>query len=235
MTTLRNQRGFTLTELLVSALVAGLFAAAAGGYYRSEVRALSIHSGTLAATDKVRSAMTFLSRELRDAGYDPQLTALTTAGYKGVRFAGPNAVWIVWDANQDGSIDYNATDPNAESAIYTYDSANQRIVRTVAGVDQTLVSNVPAGAFSFQYFDTAGNALAFDTAASFVVPSGAPSLSSAVSSILNGQGQVLSPTNRDAVALVRVSIQVQTVGITPAFNLSLASGITLPARILDKL
>jgi len=45
----------------------------------------------------------------------------------------------------------------------------------------------------------------------------------------------LSPTNRDAVALVRVSIQVQTVGVTPAFNLSLASRITLPARILDKL
>jgi hypothetical protein len=181
--------------------------------------------------------MAFVTPEVRGAGYDPRLTALpaASAGFRGLRFAGPSAVWIVWDANQDGSIDYNASDPNAESIVYTYDSTNQRIMRTVAGVEQTLVSNVPTGAFSFQYFDTAGNLLGFDTAASVTMPSGAPAFPADVSQALNAQGQVLSPANRDKVALVRVGFQVQTVGLSPATNLALSTRVTLPARILDKL
>jgi len=237
MKRLDDKRGFTIVELLVSMGVAAGFAVAATSFYRGEVRALVDHSATLDATDKVRAAMAFLTREVRNAGYDPRLTALpaAAAGYRGLRFAGPSAVWMVWDANQDGAIDYNAADPNAESIVYSYDATNQRILRTVAGVEQTLAANVPAGAFSFQYFDSGGNPLAFDTAASVTIPSGAPSFPADISQALAAQGQVLSPANRDLVALVRVGFQVQTVGLSPATNLALATRVTLPARMLDKL
>jgi type II secretory pathway component PulJ len=230
-----NTRGLTILEMLVGMTVAAAFAVAATSFYRGEVRALGTHSATLDATDKVRAVMGFTVREIRDAGYDPRVSALTTAGFKGLRFAGPSAVWIVADTGQDGSIDYNATDPNAESVVYTYDAANHRIVRTVAGVDQQLVGNVPAGGFTLQYFDASGNALPFDTAPAVTIPSGAPSFSASVSQALNGQGQVLSPANRDLVALVRIGFQVQTVGMTPAINFALATRFVLPARNLDKL
>ena len=237
MKRLGNKRGFTIVELLVSMGVAAGFAVAATSFYRGQTRSLITHSAMLDATDKVRAAMAFLTREVRNAGYDPRLTALpvAAAGYRGLRFAGPSAVWVVSDANQNGAIDYSAADPNAESIVYSYDSTNQRIMRTVGGVEQTLVANVPAGAFSFQYFDSAGNPLAFDTAASVTMPSGAPSFPADVTQALAAQGQVLSPANRDLVALVRVGFQVQTVGLSPATNLALATRVTLPARMLDKL
>jgi len=233
----RNERGLTLVELLVSTVVAAGFAIAAGGFYRGEVRTLITHSATLDATDKVRAAIGFLTREVRNAGYDPRLTALppAAAGFRGVRFAGPSAVWIVWDANQNGTIDYNAADPNAESIVYTYDSTTRSIMRTVAGVEQTLVSDVPTGALSFQYFDSAGNPLAFDTGASITMPSGAPSFPANVTQALNAAGQVVSPANRDLVAIVRVGFAVETVGLSPVTSLALATRVTLPARILDKL
>ena len=100
MKTLGSKRGFTIIELLVSMGVAAGFAVAATSFYRGEVRALVDHSATLDATDKVRAAMAFLTREVRNAGYDPRLTALpaAAAGYRGLRFAGPSAVWPVSEA-----------------------------------------------------------------------------------------------------------------------------------------
>ncbi|MBI2964192.1 MAG: prepilin-type N-terminal cleavage/methylation domain-containing protein [Deltaproteobacteria bacterium] len=236
MKPLRTRQGFTLTELLIALGIAAVAGLAGLGYYRTQVRALSTHSATLDATDKVRAAMAFISRELREAGYDPSAAALAAAGFKGIRYAGPNGIWIEFDQNGGGAIDPNAADPAAESVIYSYDATNQQILRTVAGVSQSLVKNVPAGSFAFQYYDAAGNALAMSTAASLTVPNGYPSVPSEVAQALTAGGtQMVGDAGRDLIALARVSLQVQTVGTTPTTSLSLSARVSVPNRLLDRL
>lgn len=243
MNALRDQHGFSLPELLVGMGVALVFGLAGWGFYSGEIRMLGVHSATLDATDKIRAAMAFLSHELREAAYDPSTTALTAAGFKGIRYAGPNGIWIEFDQNGSGAIDPNATDPAAESVVFSYDATNQQILRTVGGVSQTLVQNVPPGSFSFQYFDAAGAAadpptpLVMNSSPSLdPLPSGYPPLPSVVSQALTAAGtQVVSSGNRDSIALVRASLQVQTVGTNPTTSLSLSARITVPNRLLDRL
>ena len=230
MKTLGSKSGFTLIELLVSVGVSLVFGLAGLNYYRGQTRALSTQSAMVDATDKLRAAMTFMTREIRLAGYDPQQTAMTVSGTKGIIDARSDFLWIQFDRDENGTIQTSATDPTAESVAYAYDSANQQIVRTVAGVTQTLIKNVPAGTFSFQYFDINGNAVTLGSL-SLSAPSGLPS---AIVSAVAAEQAVIA-TQRDQIALVRLSFQVQTVGLTPTVNLSLSSRVSVPARTTDRL
>jgi len=230
----RHRAGFTVVELLVATGVVGLLGLAALRFYRSEAHTLAVHSATLEATDKVRAAISFVSRELRLAGYDPGLAALTATGYKGIRYAGLQGIWIEFDRNGNGVIDANAADPSAESVIYSYDATNRQILRTVAGVSQPLAKNVPLGGFVFSYYDSSASTLTPGTTPSLTVPAGYPAVPSAVSQALTTQS-MLSSAQRDLVALVRVGVRVETTGITPPTSLRLAARITVPNRLLDRL
>jgi type IV pilus assembly protein PilW len=230
MKTLRSKSGFGLIELMVSVGIGLVFGLAGLNYYRGQTRALTTQSAMVDATDKLRAAMTFMTREIRLAGYDPKQTAMTVSGTKGIVDARSDFLWIQFDRDESGAIQTNATDPSAESVAYAYDSANQQIVRTVAGVTQTLIKNVPPGTFSFQYFDINGNAMTLGSL-SFTAPSGLPS---AIASAVGAEQAVLA-SQRDQIALVRLSFQVQTVGLTPTVNLSLSSRVSVPARTTDRL
>src|ERR1051325_1248767 len=72
MKRLGNRRGFTIVELLVSMGGGEGFAVAATSFYRGQPHSLITNSAMLDATDKVRAAMAFLPREVRNAGYDPR-------------------------------------------------------------------------------------------------------------------------------------------------------------------
>jgi len=235
-----SQRGFTLAEMLVSMLVAAVFGLTGFGFYRSELRTLTDQSAMLDATEKIRGSMGFLTRELHQTGYDPMFTAMVVPGSKGIVDAGPNYLWIQFDANGNGAIDPSATDPNAESILYTYDAANQQVVRTVAGVAQPLVKNVPAGGFSFQYFDLLGNQLSPASSPPSLPSSLTSQLPSSVLSVItNGSTQTLNAAQRDLVALVRINVQVQVVGTPLAPTsppvLRLSERVVVPSRILDRL
>jgi len=219
-------------ELVVAMAVSAVLGAAALGYFRSQTAALATHSVTLEAADKVRAAMTLLVRELRGTGYDPRAAALLAPGFKGVRFASSSAVWIELDRDGDGVIQGGATDPSAESILYSYDGTAQRLVRTAGGVAQTLIADIPPGALSFSYFSKAGVELAPSSVAALSLPPGYPSLPSVVTQALSGSA--LSATDRDSIAMIRVTLRVNTAGAV-ATTLGMSTRVSVPNRLLDRL
>jgi type II secretory pathway pseudopilin PulG len=212
VTHIRNTRGFTILELLVAALVAITFGLAGWSFQHTQARELSDQSATIDATDRIRGTMGFVADEIRQAGEDPLLTALLISGQTGIRQARPDRIWIELDADGDGILETDNADPFAESILYAYDAPNRRILRTVAGVTQTLTDDVPPGGFDIEYFDVLGNAIAF---------SGIP--------------PILNAAERDLVAFVRLNLRVTAQGVHGPNVLELSSRITVRNRVLDRL
>jgi prepilin-type N-terminal cleavage/methylation domain-containing protein len=207
----QDQNGFTMLELLVATAVALGFALAGWSFQRTQAQELSNQTATIDATDTIRAATGFLASELRQAGYDPRLAALTTAGSRGISDARSDQLWIQFDTDGDGTISAAAIDPNAESVLYLYDSIQRTVTRTVASSTETLITDVYPGGFGFEYFDANGNAL---------TPSGSP--------------DALTAAQRDLVASVRIRLRVSADTSAPS-TLQMASRVALRNRVLDTL
>ena len=210
MTRPRSQAGFTLHEVLIALAMSAVISLAGWRFLHDQLHSLTRQSAGLDAFDKVRAGIGFVARDIRAAGYDPLLTALTVATLTGIREAGDDSIHLEWDRNESGVIDSGAVDPNAESVRYGYDAANRQIVRTVNGVTTPLLGNVPPGGFSLRYFDLDGVAI---PTSSGLVPAG----------------------SRDDIASVILTIRVDAVGVTPAASYEMASRVAVRARILDRL
>jgi len=203
-----TSHGFTITELIV-AMAMSLFVSLAGwGFYSSQLKSLSTQSNELDAAESARSALAFMAYEIRLAGLDPLDTAFATAGLTGVSQARSSRMDIQFDRDSSGDVDDDLADPAAESVSYTYDAANQRIVRTVDGDEQALIRNVPLGGLSFVYYDKNGNLLPFV-----------------------GSPLALSSADRDRIAVVAINVQVQKKDST----ITLSARSTLRNRVLERL
>lgn len=211
-TSVIDRRGISLTELLVAVSIAMTFALAGWMFQRAQARELSNQAAELDGTEKIRSTMWFIAREIRRAGSDPRLTALVLPGYKGLSEARSDRILVQYDKDADGVIDTSATDPDAESILYFYDASSQEIRRTVAGTTQTLVEDVPPSGFDLQYFTLLDVELE---------PSGLPA--------------ILDAAARDLVTYVKINLRV--VGDTNPWptTLRLSSRVAIRSRILDKL
>jgi prepilin-type N-terminal cleavage/methylation domain-containing protein len=207
-----DSRGFTLLEVLVALAISAGVSMAGWSFHRQQVRDLTHQSGKLDATEAIRASSAFIAREIRMAGYDPTTNALSAAGATGIVEAGAQVLHLESDKNGDGMLDVAAVDPVAESILYTYDAASQRILRTVGGMSQIVARRVPQGAFSFAYFDIDRNPLPME-----------------------GSPPSLSASSRDAVALVQIRVGARSGSGPSAPTLEIASGAAIRARILERL
>jgi prepilin-type N-terminal cleavage/methylation domain-containing protein len=208
--------GFSMLELLVALSVGLVFALAGWSFQQTQARELGDQAAALDATDRIRSTMDFMAREIRKAGYDPKMTALIVPGSKGVSEARSDRLAVQWDKSENGAIEPDATDPNPESVLYSYDSTDSQILRTVNGAAQTLIRNVPSGGLVFEYFDILGNQLTPIT-------------------VVGQSSPLLDAVQRDLIAFVRVRLQVQAVGTTRPTTLKQTARVTVRNRIIDKL
>src|SRR5262245_36421678 len=94
------QRGFTLTELLVAGAVLGLVLSAVVGVLSSGLHSYAAGAARVDLQQGVRLALERMSRELREAGYDP-----TGAGVAPVLVAEPTRIVFQRDLNGNGVID----------------------------------------------------------------------------------------------------------------------------------
>lgn len=138
---MKNYKGFTLIEMLISLAVGMTVIAAVYAMVNVGQKSTANMERKVAAHQDARTALEIMSLELQMASYNPRpdltnagfwvapgdCTASANQAYRGIQQAGSNAITVEMNLNGNGLIGDN---PN-ESITYTYDSANQRITRSL--------------------------------------------------------------------------------------------------------
>jgi type IV pilus assembly protein PilW len=139
----KNEKGLSLSEMLVGIAVCGIlsavvlpYAVTQNGSYRTQAAVTDLQQDVRAATD-------LMSRDIRMAGYNP-----AHASFPGVPF---DACSLAVQADLDGNGSVSGGD---EKIRYFFDSTQHVLTRTTPGGTQTLLENVLS--FSFSLKDSAG-------------------------------------------------------------------------------
>jgi Tfp pilus assembly protein PilW len=209
---MRDSSGFTLVELLVTAVISLALGIAGFSFFRSQGRSLTDQSAGLDAIESARAALDFMAYDIRMAGANPAGTwsQSGTCG-AGLSSAQTSSLTIASDGANGGAID--GTIAPGEITTYSYDAGTQSIVRTVDGSSQTLIKNVPSGGLVFRYY-TSGT--------------GSPV------SLSGGQ---VSSTDCNNVRSILIKVKVQTARGTVVANVDLSSRVALRNRkaVLERL
>lgn len=149
--TLLNQRGVTLTELMV-ALVMGLATVAAVySVHLIQVKQRILQEDVMAMQQNARAAMDLMTRELRMAGFDPMgvnRDGSVSNDFPGVDYH-PTELQIKSDLNGNGLL----TDSN-ESIVFLYDASTLTLRRKVGRGRQPLAEHIQS--LALKYFDQRG-------------------------------------------------------------------------------
>ena len=151
-----NQRGVTLTELLI-ALALGLFTiGAVYAVHLNQVKRQVVQEDVLAMQQTARAALDMMAREIRMAGYDPMgvnRDADPSNDFHGLSYH-PTELRVRADLNGNGVLT-GPKDRN-ESIVYLYDDSTSRLRRKVGkGRRQPVAEHIEA--FSFSYRDALGH------------------------------------------------------------------------------
>jgi type IV pilus assembly protein PilW len=96
----RHESGFTLTELLVAMVLSGVVMAALYAAYVTQMRAHRTTEDVTIAQQNLRSAMLFVERDLRMAGYDPE--GAEVFGFTNITSSTQTNVRFTLDSDEDG-------------------------------------------------------------------------------------------------------------------------------------
>lgn len=141
--------GFTLLELMVSMSIGMVILAAVTTTFMSQTKIYNAQEQTNEMQQNARGILDIITRELKMAGYKPN-----GGSFSGITYS-TTQLMVQADLNSDGAISTSST--ANEQITFVYDSANQRITRTVgSGSAQILADNITA--FNFSYLDATGAA-----------------------------------------------------------------------------
>lgn len=140
MTSIRNERGYTLAEMLVSAAVIALVLAGLLSLLMSGQQSYTAGAGRAEAQQSARLVMERMVREIRTAGHDP----LGTAAFAAVTALGGGTGFILRnDWNGNGVIEVGITqliDGVARGEQITYTFAGTTLTRQESAVDGAAVT-----------------------------------------------------------------------------------------------
>ena len=141
----RREGGFTLTELLVAMVLAGVAMSAIYAAYVTQQRAYKTTTDVTDVQQNLRSAMYFIEKDLRMAGYDP-----LDSGEFGFTYAGENGFKFTWDENENGG------DPEGGEYIsYKFETPETTLERDNGdGSFNDVASNISD--VTFDYFTSSG-------------------------------------------------------------------------------
>jgi prepilin-type N-terminal cleavage/methylation domain-containing protein len=179
-----KKNGFTLVELLIVIVLGALVMAAIYGVLISAQRTSAGIGRRVITQQDARAVLDFMASEIRMASYNPTMQMATWSAIpicnlggaspvtsrKGIQIATANSILISMDLDQPPNPPDGAANDVNENILYTYNSANNVITRSVScGPNNALlggtapgtrVINNEEGIALFQYFDRDGNAIA---------------------------------------------------------------------------
>ncbi len=100
----RNERGFSLIELLVAMAVAGIAAAAIFSVFASSSRSATVQNTAAGVQQSVRAGLEMMVQDIRMAGYDPSGNAYTDSGEVPVDFLQSDRIQLTSDRDGDEHI-----------------------------------------------------------------------------------------------------------------------------------
>jgi Tfp pilus assembly protein PilW len=155
---LKDQNGFTLAELMVSASLSLAVLAAIYGLFRAQTHTIKGQEGRMEAHEYAMSVLDLMEREIRNTGYFPTGTACSTpANTAGIVEATAQSFHLVYDSNGDGACE--------EDVSFTYDATNRNVLRNgspltdgnATAVQFTYYPQQTSGAAPAPYCISAGN------------------------------------------------------------------------------
>ena len=152
-----EQRGYSLTELLIAMVIMSIVSLAIYGVFSVSSRTYTTQSVTADVQQSVRAAMEVMLQDIREAGLDP-----TVSGNFGIEAAEASKLRFTSDSIDAGINDFNGVleDTNSERITYVLQGTrlDQILYETTANENrQPLISDVQN--LTFTYFDADGNNL----------------------------------------------------------------------------
>jgi type IV pilus assembly protein PilW len=146
---MKGDKGFTLTELMVSLVISGVLMTAVYAVFNAQEKSYAVQDQLAAATQNLRGAMNLMVREIRMAGYDPQGRA--GAGIKDAR---SDRIEFTLDISGDGLTD--GSNEHIKYYLYTTDGIQKlgRLSSEAATIQQPVAENIDG--LSFKYLDRDG-------------------------------------------------------------------------------
>lgn len=142
---MKNEKGFTLTELLVVMVIGAIVIAGAFGSYVSQQKAYTITESTTFLQQNLRAAMYFIEKDLRMAGFNPRKE--NDFGF--ISVAEDSFSFTKDIGSSDAANDENGIVDSGETITYDLDSGN------LERNDLTIAENITG--MALQYFDKNGN------------------------------------------------------------------------------
>lgn len=146
-----NTAGFTLVELLLAMVLAGVVTAGIYSLYRSQQRSFAAQDELSQLQARMRAALYFLERDISTAGCDPTGTAGAT-----ILYADSSVIRVTEDRNSNG----DATEYNEDITYSLYTSSG---IKKLGRKTPATASNQPVvqyiDALDLVYLDKDGNAL----------------------------------------------------------------------------
>jgi prepilin-type N-terminal cleavage/methylation domain-containing protein len=158
----RPESGFTLVELLVVAVIAGVLLAGFTAFYVSEQRAVRHDQVEIETSQALRTALEQMSRDIRSARKDLTYDFLTNGGGASSSFVTANATAVEFTLDADSSATIDTADP-AEHKGFSLDTSTGILseLDAVSGQYFTLAENIdisgsPCNGTMFTYHDKNG-------------------------------------------------------------------------------
>jgi type IV pilus assembly protein PilW len=214
---MKGDKGFTLTELMVSLVISGVLMTGVYSVFNSQQKSYAVQDQLAGAHQNLRAAMNLMVKDIRMAGFDPLRDPNA-----GINQAERNKILFTMrlDSNHDGIVDVNDELKSIEYSLIDSptdsDDTIDDLVRNSGAGRQPIAQNIDA--LDVVYLDEAGKPLEFPIvnfrdirAVQITLVARAEKPDAAFKNdkdYFNQQGDVILPAKHDGYRRKRLSEQV---------------------------
>ncbi len=125
-------RGFTLVELMITLVLAGIVIAAVYSAYTIQRKTYAAQEQVVEMQQNIRAAIDLMSLDLRMAGYDPSGLGSANAG---ITAASANSITFTADFNEDGDVSDAGENIAYDLAVTTLRRNNQPLTENIEQIE----------------------------------------------------------------------------------------------------